>query len=92
LLTASLASRNVESVNTTSTALPRQQVSSTSEKISASSSQPADGPGAIGGTHSTDLVSRLPSKTTHDVSLFFLFIFHYIVMFKISSQPMHYKR
>ncbi|GJN28147.1 hypothetical protein PR202_gb16235 [Eleusine coracana subsp. coracana] len=69
LLTASLASRNAESVNTTSTALPHLQGSSTSENTSASSSQPVDISGASGVAHPTDLVSQLPSRTTHDEAL-----------------------
>ncbi|GJN06805.1 hypothetical protein PR202_ga24570 [Eleusine coracana subsp. coracana] len=66
LLTASLASRNAESMNTTSTALPHLQGSSTSENTSASSSQPVNISGASGVAHPTDLVSQLPSRTTHD--------------------------
>ncbi|KAK3119895.1 hypothetical protein QOZ80_9AG0677360 [Eleusine coracana subsp. coracana] len=69
LLTASLASRNAESMNTTSTALPHLQGSSTSENTSASSSQPVNISGASGVAHPTDLVSQLPSRTTHDEPL-----------------------
>ncbi|CAL4988376.1 unnamed protein product [Urochloa decumbens] len=63
LLTASLASRNAESVNT-ATALPPQGGSSTSEYPSVSSSAP-DIPGASV-AHSAELVSQLPSSTNHD--------------------------
>ncbi|XP_034568953.1 plant UBX domain-containing protein 11 isoform X3 [Setaria viridis] len=64
LLTASLASRNAESVNTT-TALPQQGGSSTSENPSVSSSAP-DISGASGVADSAELVSQLPSSTNHD--------------------------
>jgi hypothetical protein len=69
LLTASLASRNVESVNTT-TSLPQQGGSSTSGNPSVSFSAP-DISGASGVAHSAELVSQLPSSTNHDVSYFF---------------------
>ncbi|CAL4993667.1 unnamed protein product [Urochloa decumbens] len=64
LLTASLASRNVESENT-ATALPPQGDSSTSENPSVPSSAP-DISGASEVAHSAELVSQLPSRTNHD--------------------------
>ncbi|CAO2152102.1 unnamed protein product [Urochloa humidicola] len=64
LLTASLASRNAESINTV-TALPPQGGSSTSENPSVSSSAPGIS-GASGAAHSAELVSQLPSSTNHN--------------------------
>ncbi|CAN6371800.1 unnamed protein product [Urochloa humidicola] len=64
LLTASLASRNAESVNTV-TALPPQGGSSTSENPSVLSSAPGIS-GASGVAHSAELVSQLPSSTHHN--------------------------
>ncbi|XP_002489321.2 plant UBX domain-containing protein 11 isoform X2 [Sorghum bicolor] len=64
LLTASLASRNVESVNTATTVLLAQGSSSTLENPSDLSSQSPDVFGASGVAHSTDLVSQVPSSTT----------------------------
>ncbi|XP_039776816.1 plant UBX domain-containing protein 11-like isoform X1 [Panicum virgatum] len=64
LLTASLASRNAEPVNTTTTLLP-QGGSATSEDPSVSSSAPYIS-GASGVAHSAELVSQLPSTTNHD--------------------------
>lgn len=92
MLTASLASRNAETASTTSTALPHQQGCSTSENPSASSSQPADIPGANGVARSTDLVSQLPS-TNHDVSCFFFFPYSILSLCSMesSSQEMHSK-
>ncbi|CAO2141527.1 unnamed protein product [Urochloa humidicola] len=64
LLTASLATRNAESVNTV-TALPPQGGSSTSENPSVSSSAP--GTSRVSGVaHSDELVSQLPSSTHHN--------------------------
>jgi len=68
LLTASLASRNAEPVNTTTTILP-QGGSATSENPSFSSTAP-DISGASGVAHSAEFVSQLPSGTNHDVSCF----------------------
>ncbi|XP_062197621.1 plant UBX domain-containing protein 11 isoform X2 [Phragmites australis] len=65
LLTASLASRSAESMNTASTTLP-QGGSSTSGNPSASSSQSPGISGASEFSHSTDLVSQLPRSTTHE--------------------------
>jgi len=70
LLTASLASRNAESVNTATTVLVAQGGSSTLENPSDSSSQSPDVSGASGVAHSTDLVSQVPSSTTLYVSCF----------------------
>jgi len=64
LLTASLASRNAEPVNTTATILP-QGGSATSENPSFSSTAP-DISGASGVAHSAEFVSQLPSGTNHD--------------------------
>jgi len=64
LLTASLASRNAEPVNTTTTILP-QGGSATSENPSFSSTAP-DISGASGVAHSAEFVSQLPSGTNHD--------------------------
>ncbi|CAN6381144.1 unnamed protein product [Urochloa humidicola] len=68
LLTASLASRNAESVNA-ATALPPQGGSSTSENPSVPSSAPSsalDISGASEVAHSAELVSQFPSSTDHD--------------------------
>lgn len=70
MLTASLASRNVESVNTATTVLLAQGSSSTLENPSDLSSQSPDVFGASGVAHSTDLVSQVPSSTTLYVSCF----------------------
>ncbi|XP_039822482.1 plant UBX domain-containing protein 11-like isoform X3 [Panicum virgatum] len=64
LLTALLASRNAEPVNTTTTILP-QGGSATSENSSFSSTAP-DISGASGVAHSAEFVSQLPSGTNHD--------------------------
>ncbi|WVZ80359.1 hypothetical protein U9M48_027839 [Paspalum notatum var. saurae] len=69
LLTASLTSRNVDSVDTANTVLLSQGGSSTLQNPSASSSQSPDISGASGVAHSTDLVSQLPSSTTSNEPL-----------------------
>jgi len=65
LLTASLASRNAEPVNTTTTTILPQGGSATSENPSFSSTAP-DISGASGVAHSAEFVSQLPSGTNHD--------------------------
>lgn len=63
LLTASLATRNSEPVNSATTVLPAQGGSSTLENPSDLSSQSPDVSGASEVAHSTDLVSQVPNST-----------------------------
>ncbi|KAL5203997.1 hypothetical protein ABZP36_008868 [Zizania latifolia] len=65
-LTASLASRTAEPLNTTSITLPTQGGSSALENASTSSSQSTGNSGASGFANSTDLVAQQPSSMRHD--------------------------
>ncbi|KAL6660675.1 hypothetical protein ACP70R_001710 [Stipagrostis hirtigluma subsp. patula] len=69
LLTASLASRSSESVNTTTTTSPPQGASSTLGNPAASSSQSPGISEASRPASSADLVSQLPSSNTDDEPL-----------------------
>ncbi|KAJ1275434.1 hypothetical protein BS78_05G135200 [Paspalum vaginatum] len=69
LLTASLTSRNVDSVDTPNTVLLSQGVSSALQNPSASSNQPPDISGPSGVAHSNDLVSQLPSSAASNEPL-----------------------
>uniref|UniRef100_A0A0D9XRI1 UBX domain-containing protein n=2 Tax=Leersia perrieri TaxID=77586 RepID=A0A0D9XRI1_9ORYZ len=65
-LTASLASRMTEPVNTTSTTLPTQGGSSAAANPSTSSSQSTETSGPSGSPNSTDSVPQPPRSTSHD--------------------------
>lgn len=69
LMTASLVSRNVESVNTSTSVLPAEGGPSTLQNPSVLSRLLSDITGASGVAHSSDLVSQLPSSTTGDEPL-----------------------
>jgi hypothetical protein len=66
-LTASLASRMTEPVNTTPTTLPTQGGSSAAENPSTSSNQSTGTSGASGFANPTDSVAQPPRSTSRDV-------------------------